>query len=227
MTCNFRNAAGTDLDDIFYVINSNAGAIGFKCSNGQDLGNRYPAGSLGTNIGYKNNAGTDIGYLRTKIVTPTVSIAVSQINKWSDSDIQFGTSVDDDDYYLEYMKTVQRATITVLNGMPISGIDWYLEHSCDILGSGYWRVKANTSNMNILPSQYDFEEHNARHWGTYKRTGKMYSSSSINCDFAFYGYNKSTSNGWTRVNIKVVAYVYNQAGGTWVTSNEVQALTNV
>ena len=35
-------------------------------SGGQDLGNRFSTGSLGYNVGYKNNAGTDIGYLRGK-----------------------------------------------------------------------------------------------------------------------------------------------------------------
>lgn len=65
MTCGFRNPAGTDLDSLFYINNGNAGALGFQCSNGQDLGNRYTNGStLGYSVGFRNSAGTDLGYLR-------------------------------------------------------------------------------------------------------------------------------------------------------------------
>lgn len=65
MASNFRNSAGTDLDNLFYVKNSNLGAIGFRISDGTDLGNRYTNGQvLGYNVGYKNSAGTDLGYLR-------------------------------------------------------------------------------------------------------------------------------------------------------------------
>lgn len=64
MTVGFRNSAGTDLDDLFLANNSNAGAIGFIASNGQDLGNRYANGSLGYNVGYKTSSGTDIGFIR-------------------------------------------------------------------------------------------------------------------------------------------------------------------
>lgn len=67
MASNYKNSAGTDLDSLFLVNNSNAGAIGFKISDGADLGNRYSNAStkLNQTIGYKNSAGTDIGYLRS------------------------------------------------------------------------------------------------------------------------------------------------------------------
>ena len=72
MACGFRNSAGTDLDDLFYIDNSNGGAIGFQMSNGVDLGNRFTNKStLGYNLGYKNPAGTDIGFLRGKLTPPT------------------------------------------------------------------------------------------------------------------------------------------------------------
>lgn len=65
MTCGYQNSAGTDLDNLFYINNGNAGALGFQVSNGQDLGNRYTNGStLGYSVGYQNSAGTDLGYLR-------------------------------------------------------------------------------------------------------------------------------------------------------------------
>lgn len=65
MTSGYRNPAGTDLDSLFYTNNGNAGALGFRISNGQDLGNKYTNGNiLGYNVGYRNSAGTDLGFLR-------------------------------------------------------------------------------------------------------------------------------------------------------------------
>lgn len=65
MTCGYKNPAGTDLDSLFYISNKNPGALGFRMSNGQDLGNRYTDDSvLGYNVGYRNSAGTDLGFLR-------------------------------------------------------------------------------------------------------------------------------------------------------------------
>lgn len=215
MTSNFRNAAGTDLDDVFYVNNSNAGAIGFKCSNGQDLGDRYPAGSLGTNVGYKNSAGTDIGYLRTKMVAPTVSIGVTQTNRWKDSWLEGPGTVDYPTYAVYAEKRVFRANVNVLNGMPISGVDWYLEYP----KNPYTLVKANTSNMNDLPNKYDLNMH---YTGSgYIRSNKLHTSSALYCDFTFY--NKSTTTLF-ETTTKFVAYVYNQIGGSWISSNDVRVL---
>jgi hypothetical protein len=77
MTSGFKNSAGTDLDSLFLVNNQNAGAIGFKISDGTDLGNRYSNATtkLNQTIGFKNSAGTDIGYLRSKVAPgpPTYS----------------------------------------------------------------------------------------------------------------------------------------------------------
>ena len=72
MASNYQNSAGTDLDNLFYIDNKNAGAIGFQIPDGQDLGNRYSAAStLGYALGYQNSAGTDIGFLRGKLVAPS------------------------------------------------------------------------------------------------------------------------------------------------------------
>ena len=78
MTSNYRNSEGTDLDNLFRVTNSNLGAIGFKTSNGADLGNRYSSGSLGYNVGLKNSAGTDLGYLRGNREVAIVNITVGK-----------------------------------------------------------------------------------------------------------------------------------------------------
>ena len=78
MASGFLNSAGTDLDSLFYTDNGNAGAIGFRVSGGQDLGDRYTdASTLGYNVGYKNSAGTDLGYLRGKLVKPSITVNVS------------------------------------------------------------------------------------------------------------------------------------------------------
>lgn len=81
MTSNYRNSAGTDLDNLFYINNANLGAIGFIMSNGADLGNRYANDQvLGYNVGYKNSAGTDIGYLRGQGITYTHILTVGYYN---------------------------------------------------------------------------------------------------------------------------------------------------
>lgn len=79
MTCGYRNSAGTDLDSLFLVNNSNAGALGFITGGGQDLGNRFATGSLGYNVGYKNSAGTDIGYLRSNTPPYTHVLTVGHL----------------------------------------------------------------------------------------------------------------------------------------------------
>lgn len=74
MTVGFCNAAGTDLDSLFYTDNSNAGAVGFLEPAGQDLGNRYTtASTLGYAVGLVNSAGTDLGYLRGGAVPPGIN----------------------------------------------------------------------------------------------------------------------------------------------------------
>ena len=74
MSVNYYNSAGTDLDNLFYVNNGNAGAIGFVEASGQDLGNRYTnASTLGYSVGYVNGSGTDLGYLRGNLVPPGIT----------------------------------------------------------------------------------------------------------------------------------------------------------
>lgn len=81
MTCGFQNSAGTDLDNLFYTDNGNAGAVGFQISTGQDLGNRYTnANTLGYAVGFQNSAGTDLGYLRGNAGTPVFSAYNATMN---------------------------------------------------------------------------------------------------------------------------------------------------
>lgn len=73
MTCGFRNAAGTDLENLFYSEYANPGALGFKKSDGYDLGNQFTnKTTLGYAVGYKNSAGTDMGYLRGAVDPKTM-----------------------------------------------------------------------------------------------------------------------------------------------------------
>lgn len=72
MTSGFR-FNGTDLDNLFYTDNGNAGALGFKVNGGTDLGNRYTnASTLNSAVGFRYQ-GKDIGYLRGKITGASVT----------------------------------------------------------------------------------------------------------------------------------------------------------
>lgn len=130
MASSFLNSAGTDLDSLFYVSNSNAGALGFLVSGGQDLGNRYISGSLGYNVGYKNSAGTDLGYLRGNLVAPEGS--VSATSKFSSNKKQYSCwyTSGEWDYvsYAWWSNGYINASLNLSNNAPISSVDWYLEY---------------------------------------------------------------------------------------------------
>jgi hypothetical protein len=83
MASGYYDSSGTDLDNRFDVVNDNAGTLGFQLSNGQDLGNRYPYGSIGTSVGYHSDSGTDIGYLRTKKAAPVMTGYSASVQKYS------------------------------------------------------------------------------------------------------------------------------------------------
>lgn len=129
MTCNFRNSSGTDLDNIFYVNNSYAGTIGYKCSNGQDLGNRYPSGSLGYSIGYKNSSGTDIGYLRCKLTAPsaTCSLRLDTHSTYKSTDSYYGEGSGSVycSFYGHRLKFI--ASYNVTNGQNVSSVQYSYE----------------------------------------------------------------------------------------------------
>lgn len=167
MASNFLNSAGTDLDNVFFINNSNAGALGFQVSNGQDLGNRYPSGSMGYNVGYQNNAGTDIGYLRSDCFVPVyTSHNVSGANTYSGKDGSCGyekTCYDSDDGYYDctsgYRTRHNKGYVTV-NGACSAGrrdVSWeihvYYRHD----ESGYsphyltWNMWGNTTNIPSAP----------------------------------------------------------------------------
>lgn len=93
MTCGFRNAAGTDLDSLFYSDYGNSGALGFRQADGWDLGNKYTsAAGLGYSVGYRTASGTDIGYLRGNAGAPVMVSDAVDWHKLYDS--TFGTCED-------------------------------------------------------------------------------------------------------------------------------------
>lgn len=82
MTCGYRNPAGTDLDSLFYTSNKNVGAVGFRQSNGVDLGNKYAHETvLGYSVGYRNSAGTDLGFLRGNF-NPSERLGIYKPSGW-------------------------------------------------------------------------------------------------------------------------------------------------
>lgn len=168
MSVNFFNSAGTDLDNLFYVNNPNAGGIGFINASGQDLGNRYTnASTLGYAVGFRNSAGTDLGYLRGNGVPAAItghgaSIVTTYGNINSKTD---NTSGGDNDYYID---TYHRRNVGVYlncwltgagNGTTVHQVDICAlagSHALDnirlavwdnqALGSGNWDIWKNYTN---------------------------------------------------------------------------------
>jgi hypothetical protein len=175
MASNFLNSAGTDLDDVFFVNNSNAGALGFQVSNGQDLGNRYPSGSMGYNVGYQNSAGTDIGYLRSDYFIPVVtSHNVTGSNVYSGKDGCYGPVErcydNDTGWYDCYssMRTRHNKGYVTVNGACSAGrrdVSWeirvYYRHDETAYSPHYitWNMWANTTNIPSVPYPHPKASH--------------------------------------------------------------------
>lgn len=121
MTVGFCNAAGTDLDSLFYTDNSNAGAVGFLEPAGQDLGNRYTtASTLGYAVGLVNSAGTDLGYLRGSAVPPGVNSYWANIGKlYVNYNSHYEIFSEDDNE--EYIDTVHHREVSAYINAGING----------------------------------------------------------------------------------------------------------
>lgn len=119
MSVNYFNSAGTDLDNLFYTNNGNAGAVGFIEASGQDLGNRYTnASTLGYAVGLVDSAGTDLGYLRGSAVPPGVNwywASVSQLY------VNNTYSVDNFTQDDEYIDTEHRREVSAYINAGING----------------------------------------------------------------------------------------------------------
>ena len=151
MASNFKNSAGTDLDSLFLVNNSNAGAIGFKMSDSTDLGNRYSNAStkLQQTIGYKNSAGTDIGYLRSNL-SPTSSGSVT-------FDVYLGEVLEGEDYvYYKWLKlknspvTIDGVKFTIYDDDSVTSRGRFLYRNIIIYAS----VKVSNVTLNNISFSY-------------------------------------------------------------------------
>ncbi len=97
MSVNYFNSAGTDLDNLFYTNNGNAGAVGFIEASGQDLGNRYTnASTLGYNVGFVNSAGTDLGYLRGNYAAASMQDRYDNLTTYYNEEIGIAEYTQDD-----------------------------------------------------------------------------------------------------------------------------------
>lgn len=131
MTVGFCNAAGTDLDSLFYTDNSNAGAVGFLEPAGQDLGNRYTtASTLGYAVGLVNSAGTDLGYLRGSAVPPGVNwhwATVRQLYVNNNYSVDNFTQDDNQNYIdTEHIRRVSAYINAGINGRGTGGLTYQL-----------------------------------------------------------------------------------------------------
>lgn len=124
MASNYKNSAGTDLDNLFYTSNTNAGAVKFLQADSKDLGNKYTnLSTLGYAVGYKNSAGTDLGNLRgaTHITKPTGTISIDSSNykmgRYSDYD---GES------YYSMLKVFGSFTINIISSSQIDSIQYII-----------------------------------------------------------------------------------------------------
>ena len=219
MASNYLNSAGTDLDNVFYVDNSNAGALGFLTSDNQDLGNRYPAGSLGVEVGYKTAAGTDIGYLRANIkpVEGTITNSVSNYNP-EDSDTTRCETADSSTTcrcYAESYATQIKGTLTISNNMTPTEIKWILEgRSTSKTEDLYYR--SGTTRLGVTANATCSGGHgcgscNKRCSGSSKRveTSWVELMSVTNTDLSAI-FQAQTLNGYFKVRIKAV--ITNAAG---------------
>lgn len=244
MASNFFNSSGTDLDNLFQITNSNAGTLGYVCSNGEDLGNRYPTGSLGTTIGYYSSAGTDIGYIRTKEVAPTgtVSLTVSNYSKTTVGDHHSGRE-DSCSAYQGVVSGCLNISIDITNGMPVTGIRYHLEMpvsayisppvlSVNIDSTIRPSVRINCSGGDSNSSKCSCNRYYS--WGSssisvpkvtsgtkWSRSSSFITTTKLNLSVGYM----HTGNYRSHTDIasykgRIAVYVYNNSGGTWLISND-------
>lgn len=246
MAVNFFDSAGSDLDNLFSANNSNAGALGYLTSGNQDLGNRYFKGSLNRTIGYYNSAGSDIGYQRGKIIAPTATASIA-VQHYKDQ----GTLCRHDGgryhycgwYWLScdsngescsrnerlFNRGLLTLSVSVTNGMPITGIDWYLniqERNSDMsypyTDTLYLNVNSSTVPTSIEKS-YGFSNYSStqalKFTAQYQwlRTNKLITTTNTTLKIGFSVSNKITRNWWGYW-AKARVYVKNSAGGIWLNS---------
>ncbi len=216
MASGYLNSAGTDLDNLFSNTSSNAGALGFLVSNGQDLGNRYSVGSIGTNVGYKNSAGTDIGFLRGKVIAPTASITLTRTNH---VDREKGVCTEWDGYgEVCYTSTrdfsyTMNTNVSVSNGQPVTNVQYIyqIKYPSD---TGRYRahIYLDALGGTKIVDNVSFPSNT---WTTFYTSNSTSLSESRHFYFRFYG----NWNGKGQYDTRIQVVVTNSAGSNTYTSS--------
>lgn len=160
MTVGFCNAAGTDLDSLFYTDNSNAGAVGFLEPAGRDLGNRYTtASTLGYAVGLVNSAGTDLGYLRGSAVPPGINSYWANIGQlYVNNNYHIDKLTQDDNQNYIYTNHFRRVSAYINAGITGRGTGGLTYQLCAAAISG---AKALTVTFalwdNVMAKHEDFK----------------------------------------------------------------------
>lgn len=195
MSVNYFNSAGTDLDNLFYVNNGNAGAIGFVEASGQDLGNRYTnASTLGYSVGFVNSAGTDLGYLRGNAVPPSIS------NYWANN-TSYTNSNDFNDHYRDLGDQGSEYESTSHFRQSVG----YVNAGCNCSGTGdlIWQLAISViagSSHSVSGTFY--------YWGNTTENKNIEKASVLKSatQSATFSLNAGAESGWL--------WIYNAVGGT-------------
>lgn len=230
MTCGFRNSAGTDLDSLFYINNGNAGALGFRCSNGQDLGNRYTnSATLGYSVGFRNSAGTDLGLLRGSVASPTaVGVAGYGCNLLSSSlELQYSDEIIGESSVTSCTSWVAYLALQPyinLNSNP--GGTTYMRimlsacgNDCkDATSSFYYGFSDNTSAYPSSSPTFILS-YSGSNDGPYTQfkdwtvgTGGQYNNRTF--ALRLYGNNAANLGYYHALKLRVAFYIYNEAGSS-------------
>lgn len=160
---NYQNSAGTDLDNLFYTSNSNAGSLGYLDTNSVDLGNKYNnSATLGYGVGYLNSGGTDLGYLRGgEPTTPTLTNhAITKIGiyrgKDPDGDTCYSGETSYKCTYYGPIACYYRVQATISNYVSTHSYTLYIGNACWTTSQSYpcnlvyWNVSSSLTVAQVL-----------------------------------------------------------------------------
>lgn len=234
MTVGFCNAAGTDLDSLFYTDNSNAGAVGFLEPAGQDLGNRYTtASTLGYAVGLVDSAGTDLGYLRGSAVPPGVNSYWANIGRlYVNVNYHINNNTDDSNQYYLNTDHVRKVSAYINAGITGRGTGDLTYQLCAAAISG---AKALTVSFalwdndtakhedfkspTVIASGFTLNANSESTWLT-SVTGSCNTTPSRNFSIRMYGYytdHEKSENTSVPLGIRIYQRIYSSIGDSgWV-----------
>lgn len=232
MASNYYDETGADLDNVFSVTNSNAGELHFKTPDGQDLGNRYPAGSLGRAVGFKVANGTDIGYLRGASVSISGNISATPSNTEGDYDVDEEDQGESNSYNVwAWCKGVVTANASgFTDNQKITDITYTLQVQCPITRECGFDVNSNSTT---IPNDREYEdwdlcEHsqqlNANTW-TNLESHTISSNFNSSVSFAFKGLSKYYHDEGSLYLVKVPSYFKFRITATIKSTFETKTIT--